>query len=193
MGTTAGSGWDVFAKLEAGQVADARGWTRADTLSYIASHAEELGKETLSSTGTHRAGGNDRLEGGAGDDVIFGQEGNDWIYGGAGADVLYGGSGADTFAYKAVSEGGDHVKDFSVSQGDKLDLSELLSGIGYDPVTSAIHNFVFTTDTSAGTVVKVDVTGTGNAASAQAIATLDGVHGVSLNDLIAAHALQTVA
>ncbi|MDB5491014.1 MAG: hemolysin-type calcium-binding repeat family protein [Micavibrio sp.] len=193
MGTTAGAGWDVFAKLEAGQVADATGWGRADTLAYIAAHAEELGKETLSSTGNHRTGGNDRIEGGSGDDIIFGQEGNDWIYGGSGADVLYGGSGADTFAYKNASEGGDHVKDFSVSEGDKLDLSQLLSGIGYDPVSSAIHNFVFTTDTTAGTVIKVDVTGTGNAAGAQAIATLDGVHGVTLADLIAAHAVQTVA
>lgn len=191
LGTQPGAGWDVFAKLEAGQAADAPTWSRADTLAYINAHSEELGTETVSSTGDHRAGGNDVLEGGAGNDTIFGQEGNDYIYGGAGNDHLYGGSGADIFAFKAPNEGADHVHDFNASEGDKLDISQLLSDIGYDPVTSAIHDFVFTTDTATGIEVKIDVTGTGNAATAQTIAVLDGVHGVNLDDLMASHSVTT--
>ncbi|CZH22356.1 Poly(beta-D-mannuronate) C5 epimerase 2 [Legionella pneumophila] len=86
-----GSGWDVFEELEA-----SHGWSRQDTLNYIASHADELGKETVLSNGSTRSGGHDTISGGQGNDQIYGQEGNDIIDGGAGNDIIVGGTGNDT-------------------------------------------------------------------------------------------------
>ncbi|HAU1699652.1 TPA: type I secretion C-terminal target domain-containing protein, partial [Legionella pneumophila] len=86
-----GSGWDVFEELEA-----SHGWSRQDTLNYIATHADELGKETVLSNGSTRSGGHDTISGGQGNDRIYGQEGNDTIDGGAGNDVIVGGTGNDT-------------------------------------------------------------------------------------------------
>ncbi|BCZ96418.1 hypothetical protein LEG80045_06740 [Legionella pneumophila] len=86
-----GSGWAVFEELEANH-----GWSRQDTLDYIASHADELGKETVLPDGGTRSGGHDTIGGGQGNDQIYGQEGNDTIDGGAGNDVIVGGTGNDT-------------------------------------------------------------------------------------------------
>lgn len=87
-----GSGWAVFAELEAGHSSVYPNWTRADTLAYIAAHKSELAVEA------DRSGGNDTITGGTGDDIIFAQEGNDTInYAqGDGHDIVDGGSGSDT-------------------------------------------------------------------------------------------------
>lgn len=74
-------------------------------------------------------GGNDILIGGAGDDLLMGGDGNDVLIGGSGNDMLYGGAGADRFVFRygeAGSKGGNttRIADFSVTQGDKIDLSE---------------------------------------------------------------------
>ncbi|HFR4826534.1 TPA: DUF5801 repeats-in-toxin domain-containing protein [Legionella pneumophila] len=85
-----GSGWAVFEELEANH-----GWSRQDTLDYIKNHADELGRETVLSSGK-RSGGHDTISGGQGDDRIYGQEGNDVIDAGSGDDVIVGGTGNDT-------------------------------------------------------------------------------------------------
>ncbi|MCW5750483.1 MAG: hypothetical protein KIT81_04995 [Alphaproteobacteria bacterium] len=76
-----------------------------------------------------------RFDGGAGDDTLiaFGRDhlllggtGNDTLVGGAGADLLIGGSGADLFV---LGQGAaDIVADFSRAQGDRLDITALLTG-----------------------------------------------------------------
>ncbi len=184
LSTLKGAGWDVFAKLEAGQGTNA-GWTRADTLDYIRTHGEALARESTTNTGDTRDGGNDRLEGGAGNDLIFGQEGNDIINGGAGDDTLYGGSGADTFLYQSMSDGKDTIKDFDAAEGDRVDLSDLLSGLGYNPAQDAINDFVFARTESGKTILSIDTTGTGNASGAQDIVVLEGVN-ATLNQLLTA-------
>jgi Ca2+-binding RTX toxin-like protein len=71
--------------------------------------------------------GADTLRGGQGDDVVEGGAGNDWLSGDKGNDTLSGGSGADTF--HAFAGGGvDRVTDFSVAQGDHV---QLLPGATY--------------------------------------------------------------
>ncbi|WP_369959742.1 retention module-containing protein [Pseudomonas benzenivorans] len=70
--------------------------------------------------------GNDTLLGGAGNDVLFGDAGNDILIGGAGNDTLWGGSGADTFTWKQGDTGRDVIKDFNISEGDRIDLRDLL-------------------------------------------------------------------
>jgi uncharacterized repeat protein (TIGR01451 family) len=69
------------------------------------------------------AGGDDILNGGAGDDGVFGDDGDDMITGGAGHDILAGGAGADLFVFEQGS-GFDHIQDFSVYEGDMLDISD---------------------------------------------------------------------
>ena len=68
------------------------------------------------------------LNGEAGDDVIWassgaddlnGGDGDDILFGGAGIDNLTGGAGADTFEFENAS-GNDVIKDYNLSQGDKL-------------------------------------------------------------------------
>ncbi|MGE6291066.1 VCBS domain-containing protein, partial [Aeromonas media] len=79
--------------------------------------------------------GNDTLFGGIGDDTLSGGLGNDILVGGLGNDILKGDAGADTFIWlKGDTEAGkvakDYIVDFSKSEGDKLDLSDLLDSDG---------------------------------------------------------------
>ncbi|WP_270830579.1 VCBS domain-containing protein, partial [Aeromonas sp. QDB63] len=79
--------------------------------------------------------GNDTLYGGTGNDILSGGLGNDILIGGAGNDILMGDAGADTFTWlKGDTEAGkvakDYIVDFSKSEGDKLDLSDLLDSDG---------------------------------------------------------------
>ncbi|HPV51907.1 MAG TPA: VWA domain-containing protein, partial [Smithella sp.] len=127
LATADGAGWKVFEKL---------GWTEEQIVNYINEHHEALAAES------GRTGDNDIIYGGAGNDIIYGQEGNDIIYGGEGNDILNGGSGndilsggtgsnaltggsgADTFTLSAQAN--DTVKDYSQTDGDKVDISAIL-------------------------------------------------------------------
>ncbi|PMO02283.1 hypothetical protein BCT19_20285 [Vibrio splendidus] len=71
--------------------------------------------------------GNDRLEGGAGDDTLVGGDGNDTLIGGGGSDILTGGNGMDSFVWLNIEDGvEDTITDFSLSEGDQIDLREVL-------------------------------------------------------------------
>ena len=77
--------------------------------------------------------GDDSIDGGDGDDTILGGDGNDTIIGGVGSDTLTGGAGADTFVFEVGDEGlggqTDVITDFSMADGDKIDLSGLLDAV----------------------------------------------------------------
>ena len=71
---------------------------------------------------------------GAADSILSGGAGDDILIGGAGSDTLAGGLGADTFVWRLADVGDgsapaphDVVTDFSVAEGDVLDLSSVLS------------------------------------------------------------------
>ncbi|MCC4860644.1 retention module-containing protein [Vibrio splendidus] len=71
--------------------------------------------------------GNDRLVGGAGDDTLVGGDGNDTLIGGGGSDILTGGNGMDSFVWLNIEDGvEDTITDFSLSEGDQIDLREVL-------------------------------------------------------------------
>jgi Ca2+-binding RTX toxin-like protein len=123
--------------------------------------------------------GNDTLRGLVGDDILKGAAGNDKLYGGLGADDLYGGSGKDVFLLKELSDstvassGRDTIFDFSVKDGDKIDLS----GIDANTKTTIDDAFLFVgtkmfsgkaaelryVQNSSGTYIYGDVDGNGNA------------------------------
>ena len=82
--------------------------------------------------------GNDTLFGGAGNDKLYGHDGDDILWGGLDHDDLWGGAGADTFAF-ANTLTFDEIHDFSLSEGDKLDISTIVTG--FDPGTSVLTDF----------------------------------------------------
>ncbi len=123
----ADGGWAKF-------VANHAGWTTDQLRAELYANHATYGQEGS-------VGGTDTIDGGAGNDVIYGQKGNDTITGGAGDDLIVGGSGsdtmsggtgADTFKFvlgdASVSGAIDHITDFSRTQGDILDLKDLLVG-----------------------------------------------------------------
>jgi Ca2+-binding RTX toxin-like protein len=67
--------------------------------------------------------GNDTVFGGAGEDTLLGGAGADRLHGGLGADSMAGGAGDDIFRFLSAEEAdGDAITDFSVADGDRLDL-----------------------------------------------------------------------
>ena len=156
------------------------------------------GNDTLSGGGLHDtligASGNDSLNGlgaddaihgGAGDDSIYGDSGNDLLFGGDGNDILYGQSGADTLmggagldifvlqsanAYDAV----DLLKDFSAGQGDKIDISDLLTiyHLGLAPLSDFVH---LVNDGLGNSLLQVDADGIGFGSTFQTVMLLQGL------------------
>ncbi|MBV2133404.1 tandem-95 repeat protein, partial [Pseudomonas sp. MAP12] len=84
------------------------------------------------STGSELSGsaGNDYINGGAGNDTLIGDEGD---------DILLGGTGSDSFVWKAGDTGNDVIKDFNASEGDRLNLSELLQGESATNILDYLH------------------------------------------------------
>ncbi len=100
-------------------------------------------------------GGNDVLDGGKGNDILLGGTGNDTLIGGLGNDILVGGSGADTFMWKAGDFGNDVIKDFKASEGDRIDLRDLLKG----ETDSTIDNYLKITTVEGVSTLQVSSEG----------------------------------
>ncbi len=139
-------------------------------------------------------GGNDKLYGGDGNDRLYGDGGNDTLSGGAGNDIMTGAGfnnggarGNNTYLWEradvvtagGTSNGLDHITDFGA--GDRLDFSQLFT---IHP--SAAHDAVRLTDTASGIVVAVDMGGTSGFID---VVVLDNVHGLTVDDLDASHAV----
>lgn len=122
--------------------------------------------------------GNDYLMGNVGTDTLKGGAGNDILYGGDGVDTLYGGADADTFFFDITAMNNvDILKDFSLLEGDVISLSGLLTG--FDPLTSAITDFIQITDDGTNSALFVDRDGAGSAYGLQQIATIEAVTGLT--------------
>lgn len=126
----------------------------------------------------HGGAGADIIHGDGGNDLLYGGKGNDLLYGGDGLDTLVGGGGADSFVFESASgfNNVDQVEDFSVSETDVLDFTDILSAV-YDPLTDAITDFIQITDNGADSTVAVDVNG--GADNFVAVATLLGATGLT--------------
>ncbi|PKG95249.1 hypothetical protein CXF92_05560, partial [Pseudomonas sp. Choline-3u-10] len=144
-----------------------------------------------SASSTHSgAAGDDYLSGGAGDDLLYGLQGNDTLDGGTGNDLLVGGagddiliggldddqltggSGADTFTWKAGDLGKDSILDFNATEGDRIDLRDLLQGendgnllsyLRVDTTTSTLQisttGVLNDTGSNAGVTIKLETGG----------------------------------
>jgi Ca2+-binding RTX toxin-like protein len=103
---------------------------------------------------------------------------DDLIVGGAGTDELYGGGGADTFVFEAASAFAqtDTIMDFSTTDGDILDISDIITGAFSGNIKEYLQ---FTSDGATGdTLVQVDADGTASGTNFQTIARLDGIVGL---------------
>ncbi|MFM2577722.1 Ig-like domain-containing protein [Vibrio fortis] len=104
-------------------------------------------------------GGDDTVAGGLGDDILYGQGGDDTLIGGLGDDILTGGEGEDIFKWVDMDDGSsDTITDFSVSDGDKLDLSELLADLETDDINALLNNIEgsITDNGNGGSALTID-------------------------------------
>jgi Ca2+-binding RTX toxin-like protein len=100
------------------------------------------------------------------------------LAGGAGADTLSGEGGNDRFVFASLDDGVDQILDFDAS--DKLAIGELL--VGYAEGDEAA--FVRLVDDGTNTTLQVDADGAVNGEAWQSLAVLNGVTGVSLDDMV---------
>lgn len=121
----------------------------------------------------------DLLIGGTGDDQMYAGAGDDTLIGAGGSDFMSGSSGADTFGFESGSAFTNVVTigDFSTTDGDKLDLRDLLTA--YDPLTDVITDFVLIEDAGSNSSVKVDRDGAGSTYGFEQIATLRYITGLT--------------
>ena len=106
-----------------------RSWTLADNIENL-TLAQGAGTNAIGNTLNNVITGNETpnwLAGMTGNDTLDGKAGDDILDGGAGTDTLTGGTGADTFrwtstAHSPVGAGRDVITDFSLAEGDKIDL-----------------------------------------------------------------------
>ncbi|ADU70507.1 Ig-like domain repeat protein [Pantoea sp. At-9b] len=121
--------------------------------------------------------------------TITGTSGSDSITSSAYDDTITSGAGTDTLVYHLLNaadatggNGHDTWTDFSVANGDKIDVSNLL--IGWNDDTSNVNDFVKVDHTADGsTVVSIDRDGTGTAYSSTQLVTLEGTN-ASLEELL---------
>ena len=127
----------------------------------------------------------DQIYGQAGNDGIRGLGGDDLLVSGTGSDTMHGGNGADTFVFlsKDLHTGRDDIRDFSLSDGDMLDLSDIL------PVDALAtpEDYVRLTDSGSSTRLWVDADGGGD--SFTEIALLRKTDGLTVVDLVEADAI----
>lgn len=124
--------------------------------------------------------GNNVLRGGGGADTLTGGGGNDTLSGQAGNDSLRGGDGADTFIFDTTSIGGkDAIKDFSVAQGDILNVYDLLTS----HPSSGIESYVKLTVTGANEALYIDRDGSGTSYGFIQYATIEHVSGLTARSL----------
>jgi Ca2+-binding RTX toxin-like protein len=163
------------------------GGSGTDTVSYsAAAHGVtiNLAAGTATGDGSDTLTSIENVIGSTHNDTITGSSAANVIDGGGGTDTIYGGSGADTFMFKAATalSASVTIADFSKSDGDKIDISDVISA--YDPLQNAINNHVQAATSGSDTVLKVDIDGTGTAHTWQQIATITGVTGLTASDLI---------
>lgn len=120
----------------------------------------------------------DSSNGGA---TLLGGAGNDVFHLGRGGDVVTGGAGADTFAYGETPWAGGVITDFNAAEGDRIDVSGLLSRSGYsgsDPFADSYLKFTAAGDGSAQLWSDIHLPG---ADAWWLVATIDGVSTSSLH------------
>jgi predicted extracellular nuclease len=114
-------------------------------------------------------------------DVLVGTDGNDRITGGPGRDNITTEAGNDILVYESVTDGGDIVTDFEVG-ADRIDLSALLTSLGYTGSDPFTDGYVVVVPRGALTMVLLDTDGDTGRSPARPFILLQGVGAAALND-----------
>lgn len=101
-------------------------------------------------------------------------------------DVITGTAYGDTLIYQVLnstagnatagnvsSTAGDHWTNFSLAQGDKIDIGDLL--VGWNGSASTLGNYLHVTNSNGSTVISIDRDGTGSTYTNTTLVTLDNV------------------
>ncbi|XWN29346.1 MAG: type I secretion C-terminal target domain-containing protein [Devosia sp.] len=168
-----GDGGAVTVNLATGTATDGNGDT--DTLVSIENIIGSSNGDTLTGDANDNLidgrGGSDTLSGGAGNDTLISHNGLDTMTGGADGDTFVF---LSSFAFNHI----DTITDFDTTDGDALDLSDVLTGF-YDPLSDLITDFVEITDNGTNSFLKVDTTGTADFGAGTQVATLQGITGLT--------------
>ena len=106
-----------------------------------------------------------------------------WFQSGDESDTLSAvGGQADEFVFQTIAESAVTIQDFNVAEGDLIDLSLLIEA--QSDITDAINDFVYVVEENGATIVSVDVDGAEGPAEAVEVAKLEGVTGMSAEDLV---------
>ncbi|MGB7800843.1 MAG: BapA/Bap/LapF family large adhesin [Buttiauxella sp.] len=104
------------------------------------------------------------------------------------SDVITGSAYGDTLVYDLLNNanatggnGADTWKNFSLAQGDKIDIHDLL--VGWNPASSNIANYLNVTTSGNNTVISIDRDGTGTTHNLTPLVTLENTH-VTLDELV---------
>lgn len=104
------------------------------------------------------------------------------------SDVIHGSAYGDTLIYDLLNNadnrggnGADRWDNFSLAQGDKIDIGDLL--VGWNGQESSLGNYLSVTTSGNNTVISIDRDGTGTAHSSTTLITLENVQ-TTLNELI---------
>jgi len=109
-------------------------------------------------------------------------------------DLITGTAYGDTLIYQVLNNTvgnatagnstGDHWTNFSVSQGDKIDIGDLL--VGWNGQASTLGNYVHVTQNGNNTVISIDRDGAGSAYTNTTLVTLDNVQ-ATYDELVNQH------
>ncbi|MCU6192594.1 BapA/Bap/LapF family large adhesin [Enterobacter sichuanensis] len=113
-------------------------------------------------------------------------------------DVITGTAYGDTLIYQVLNSTagnatagnstGDHWTNFSLAQGDKIDIGDLL--VGWNGSASTLGNYLHVTNSNGNTVISIDRDGTGTTYANSALVTLDGVQ-TTYDELVNQHHIVT--
>jgi VCBS repeat-containing protein len=113
-------------------------------------------------------------------------------------DAITGTAYADTLIYQVLNNTvgnatagnstGDHWTNFSLSQGDKIDIGDLL--VGWNGQSSTLGNYLHVTTNGNNTVISIDRDGAGATYTNTALVTLDNVQ-TTYDELVNQHHIIT--
>lgn len=153
---------------------------RAGVSVILAANVEDLvqtGSANIKGTGNTL---DNAMYGNSGNSTLDGGAGSDFLDGGFGNDTLTGGTGADIFAFSNTTSF-DKITDFSLVQGDRIDISDVL--VGFTPGVSDINDYVSFATVKGVTTLSVDADGAGSGTGFVAIGSLTGLGTMTVDDL----------
>ncbi len=100
--------------------------------------------------------------------------------------VLFGTDDADIFVFDQIDQDIDTVKDFDLTDGDVIDVTQIIGQA--NATQDAIDDFVFARNVSGDTELSIDINGSGDASNAIPLAIIEDV-----NDLDLGQALKTTS